>query len=173
MGEKQHMIGKKALLGSVLVVMACLMISCTDNRGKNIYMSDGTHLRMKAADNFYIEFSQETNEIILYPNMEYEMRIPYAVIDDSAAEIYLDQISFCERYNEKRYSAFSEEGNNTYFYYCAPFESKATRSAEYTYWIYIEIQVENEDSFRRKMEITDDVAMNTLSGKLDLYEVDE
>ncbi len=163
------MIGKKALLGSVLVVMACLMISCTDNRVKNIYMSDGTHLRMKAADNFYIEFSQETNELILYPNMEYEMRIPYAVIDDSAAEIYLDQISFCERYNEKRYSAFSEEGNNTYFYYCAPFESKATRSAEYTYWIYIEILVENEDNFRKRMEIIDDVAMNTLSGKLELY----
>ena len=124
---------------------------------------------MNAADNFYIEFSQETNELILYPNMEYEMRIPYAVIDDSAAEIYLDQISFCERYNEKRYSAFSEEGNNTYFYYCAPFESKATRSAEYTYWIYIEILVENEDNFRKRMEIIDDVAMNTLSGKLELY----
>ncbi len=171
MGEKQYMIGKKALLGSVLVVMACLMISCTDNRMKNIYMEDGTHLRMNTADSYYIGFSQEVDDVILYPNKDYEMRIPYTIIDDDTAKSYIDELPFSERDNEKRYSALVEQRDQLYFYYCAPFVTEDESQTEYQYWIYIEFPVENENSFKYNMEIQDDVARNTLSGNLDLYEI--
>ena len=173
MGEKQHMIGKKSLLGSVLVVMACLMISCTDNRMKNIYMEDGTHLRMNTADSYYIGFSQEVDDVILYPNKDYEMRIPYTIIDNDLAMKYISSIQFDESYNEKKYSALVDDGEYAYFYYCAPFVPKDGSEAEYKYWIYIKIPVEEENSFKYDMEIGEEIAINVLSDKLELYESSE
>ena len=137
---------------------------------KKVDLADGTHLRMNAADNFYIEFAQETDELVLYPWSK-QIRIPYTIIDDDTAKSYIDELPFSERYNEKRYSALVEQRDQLYFYYCAPFVTEDESQTEYQYWIYIEFPVENENSFKYNMEIQDDVARNTLSGKLDLYEI--
>jgi len=155
----------------ILGAICLLGISCTDNRMKYYCTEEGTELKMNAIDNFYIEFSQKTDELIVYPNQDYEMIIPYTIIGNNLAMKYISSIQFDESYNEKKYSALVEEEEYTYFYYCAPFiPQKQNNEAEYHYWIFIKTQVENEDSFRYYLEIEDDVARNTLSDKLKLYE---
>ena len=85
----------------------------------------------------------------------------------------MDEIPFVERGNDDKYSAFIEEGECTYFCYCAPFISEdTTKETEYHYWVYIKYLVENEDAFKRTIEIEDDISRNTISGNLDLYEED-
>ena len=156
---------------SFLFIVCCLIASCENNKMKYIDIEDGIILRMNTADSYYIGFSQEVDDVILYPNKDYEMRIPYTIIDDDTAKSYIDELPFSERYNEKRYSALVEQRDQLYFYYCAPFVTEDESQTEYQYWIYIELPVENENSFKYNMEIQDDVARNTLSDKLDLYEI--
>ena len=111
---------KPYILVLILGTVCLFLISCTNNRMKKVDLADGTHLRMNAADNFSIEFVQETDELVLYPWSK-QIRIPYTIIDDDTAKSYIDELPFSERYNEKRYSALVEQRDQLYFYYCAPF----------------------------------------------------
>ena len=89
-----------------LFIVCCLIASCENNKMKYIDIEDGIILRMNTADSYYIGFSQEVDDVILYPNKDYEMRIPYTIIDNDLAIKYISSVQFNERYNERKYGYF-------------------------------------------------------------------
>lgn len=162
---------KKTLLIFITMFLCCVCVACIKSEMKKYTMPDGTRLKMSTTDEFYIGFSEETDELILYQDTYEETKIAYTIIDNEVALQYLEKNPFVERGNEDKYSAFIEEREGTYFYYCAPFISEnTTEKTEYHYWVYIKYFVENEDEFKRTIEIEDDISRNTISGNLDLYE---
>lgn len=164
---------RKKIVMLFLLLICCFLIACKNDGFRRYKMEDGTKLRMSSYQGYYMSFSLDSDEIIMYPYNLEEMKIAYTIIDNEEAMQYMDEIPFVERGNDDKYSAFIEEGECTYFCYCAPFISEdTTKETEYHYWVYIKYLVENEDAFKRTIEIEDDISRNTISGNLDLYEED-
>lgn len=162
----------KRMFTTIILLISCMLVACEFSGQKRIEMPDGSKLRMSTYQADLLEFSQNSEELILYPSTYMEINVPYTIIENDTIESSINTISFKESSNSGRYSAIECINGKAVFYYCAPFifEEEKNREKEPKYWILVKITSDSEDEIKELLEIEDDLTENLIRINLDLYE---
>lgn len=162
----------KKLFTTIIIFICCILVACEFSGQKRIEMPDGSRLRMSTYQADLLEFSQNSEELILYPDTYMEIKVPYVIIETDTVERYMNTITFSESGNSGRYSALEIIDDEAVFYYCAPFISEGENSDETDskHWILVKVIGKDEEEIKELLDIGEDLEENLLRINLDLYE---
>ena len=165
----------KKIIIAVIAAICCLAVACETSSYKEMEMDDGIKLKMCSYHPDMLVLSSDSNEFVIWPETDKERHILYLIIDKGTALEHMGNIAFIDTGNkEKGYSAFVDDGEESFFYYCAPFipQENDDSKNEPQYWLWVEVAVEDIESFKYDLHIIEGDSLNLLNTSLDLYVIE-
>ena len=165
----------KKIIITAFAAICCLAVACATSTYKKIEMDDGIKLKMCSYHPDMLVFSSDSDELVILPDTNKERHILYLIIDNETAEEHMGNVAFANTDNkEKGYSTFVDDGEKNFFYYCAPFISQENVDSknEPQYWLWVEVAVEDVESFKYDLHIIEGDSLNLLNTSLEFYVVE-